>query len=270
MTSTADYATAGVAFLNDVRTVLGVYPGNAIDENHQPFMVSESKDTLNAHFRVFTMEGTALETFKNNGTVENDYLTVNVLLNTLNATNNYKYYHTGDNAAYCSVTYAGEVSVPAIVNNTTHSGYTDLATAVEEASAGDVLTLNEDATISGSRLEIKKELTIQGATGEEKIICAVPANQLMVLANFHFHARIQLKIMLRYDFAVDDYRTARKYVFSLSATDAVHLLPLCDHGNASNHKVGIVIFPVLKHSLYAAPALLCLPTEQNAAYHRLC
>ena len=58
-----------------------------------------------------------------------------------------------------------------------------LADAVSAANANDVLELKDDVTISGSRLKIKKALTIQGATGAEKIICGVPANQLMVLAN---------------------------------------------------------------------------------------
>ena len=181
--STADYSTAGVAFLNDVQTVLGVMPGNPIPEDHAPFVISESIDTLDAHFRRIVLEGEQLAAFVAAGTVENNYLTITLLLNTLNATNNYKYYHSGDNASYCNVTIEGEVTVPAILNNTTKAGYTDLATAVTEANAGDVLTLNEDVTISGSRLEITKALTIQGATGEEKLICDVAYNTLMVLAN---------------------------------------------------------------------------------------
>ncbi len=183
VSSSADYATAGVAFLNDVQTVLGVMPGNTIDENHQPFKVSESRDEAGVHSRVITLTGEELQTFIAAGTVENDYLTINVLLNTLNSTNNYKYYHSGDNASHCIVTFEGAVQTPAIINNNSKVAYTDLATAVNEASAGDVLTINEDVTISGNRLEIKKELTIQGATGEEKIICGVAANTLMVLAN---------------------------------------------------------------------------------------
>lgn len=184
VTSTADYATAGVAFLNDVKTILGVYPGNTIDDDHQPLKISEDRDSISGvHCRVIVLGETEIAALKAAGSVENDYLTVNVLLNTVKATNNYKYYHTGDNASYCTVTYEGEVVVPAIVNNTSKAGYSDLATAVEEATAGDVLLLNEDVTISGSRLEIKKELTIQGATGAEKIICGVAANTLMVLAN---------------------------------------------------------------------------------------
>ena len=168
-------------FIEDVKTVLGVYPGGDIDDDHQPLKISEALE--DPYRRVVGLNAAAIEALKAAGTVENDYLTVNVLLTTCKATQNYKYYHTGDNASYCSVTYAGEVTVPAILNNTTKAGYSDLATAVEEATAGDILILNEDVTISGSRLEIKKELTIQGAAGAEKIICGVPANTLMVLAN---------------------------------------------------------------------------------------
>ena len=183
--STADFSGVGMAFLNDVKEVLGVYPGNAIDENHQPFAVSASVDTLDAHFRVVTLEGEALQAFIDSCDVENDYLTVNLLLNTLNATNNYKYYHTGDAASYCNVTYDGEIEVPAILNMNSHAAYDkdSLAAAVRDAEAGDVLNINEDVTISENRLEIKKALTIQGANDSVKLICDVPYNTLMVLAN---------------------------------------------------------------------------------------
>ena len=70
-----------------------------------------------------------------------------------------------------------------IVNTTQNKVETTLADAVANANEEDVITIYGDVTISGARLEIKKELTIQGATGAEKIICGVPANQLMVLAN---------------------------------------------------------------------------------------
>lgn len=186
VTSTADYNTLGVAFLNDVQTVLGVMPGNTIDAEHAPFATSVVVGSGNTLARAIRLGATEIAALKAAGTIDNDYLTVNVLLNTLNATNNYKYYHTATEtapASYCTVHYVGEVETPAILNNTTKTGYTDLATAVEEATAGDALILNEDVTLSGSCLEIQKALTIQGATGEERIICGVPANTLMILAN---------------------------------------------------------------------------------------
>lgn len=184
VSSAADYSTLGVAFLNDVETVLGVMPGNTI--TNAPMATSEVEGTGASLSRVIRLGATEIAALTAAGTVDNDYLTVNVLLNTVESTNNYKYYHTATESApasFCTVHYAGEIETPAILNNTTKTGYSDLATAVEEATAGDVLILNEDVTISGNRLEIKKALTIQGATGEETIICGVPANQLMILAN---------------------------------------------------------------------------------------
>lgn len=178
-----DFDTKGLAFLDDVKEVLGVYPGNEIDSLHAPFVISESVDTLDAHFRVVTLEGEQLAAFVAGGTVLNDYLNINLLLNTFSAKNNYKYYHTGDAASYCTVTYEGEIEVPVILNNTTLASYTELAKAVAEANDGDVLTINEDVETADSTLIITKNLTIAGATGAEKLICKVPADKLMVLAN---------------------------------------------------------------------------------------
>ena len=187
VTSTANYSTEGVAFLNDVAAVLGVMPGNTI--TNAPLKASTPLDKDGGHYRIVTLGETEIAALKAAGTTTNDYLTVNVLLCTYRedanyaSEMNYTFNHTGDNTSYCNVTVEGEVAAqPAIFNNTTMSGYTDLATAVAEATAGDVLTINEDVTISGNRLEIKKTLTIQGATGAEKIICGVSYNTLMVLA----------------------------------------------------------------------------------------
>lgn len=68
-------------------------------------------------------------------------------------------------------------------NETTGEVYTTLAEAVAAAESNDVLTVCQDIEISSARIEITKALTIQGATGQEKIICGVNASTLMVLAN---------------------------------------------------------------------------------------
>ncbi len=185
VTSTANFDTDGMAFLNDVQTVLGVYPGNDIDADHAPFHVSEERDSIEGvHCRVFALNREQIDSLAALGTVENDYLTVNILLNTrTTAEMNYKFYHSGDAASYCAVEYVGEIEVPTILNQMTKAAYDSLALAVEEANDGDVLVINEDVEIAGARLEITKNLTIMGATGAEKILCNVPANTLMVLAN---------------------------------------------------------------------------------------
>lgn len=70
-----------------------------------------------------------------------------------------------------------------LMNTTQDLGYNTLAEAVAAADADDVIEIRKDVTVSSNRVEIKKALTIQGATGAEKMICGVPANQLMILAN---------------------------------------------------------------------------------------
>lgn len=79
-----------------------------------------------------------------------------------------------------SLMYTGKA---AIFNTTQSKQEATLAAAVSNANAGDVITLYEDITGPTSRMDIAKALTIQGATGAEKITCAVPANSIMILAN---------------------------------------------------------------------------------------
>ena len=75
-----------------------------------------------------------------------------------------------------------QTGINPVVNTIQTTYFANLADAVAAANADDVLELRGDVTISGNRLEIKKTLTIQGATGAEKIICGVSYNTLMVLA----------------------------------------------------------------------------------------
>lgn len=79
-----------------------------------------------------------------------------------------------------SLMYTG---IAAIFNATQSKQEATLADAASNANAGDVITLYEDITGPTSRMDIAKALTIQGATGAEKITCAVPANSIMILAN---------------------------------------------------------------------------------------
>lgn len=180
VTSTENYGTVGVAFLNDVKTVLGVYPGNTIDASHQPLATSvEGKNASQAYARIITLDAAKIATLKAAGNVDEDgNLKVNVLLTTLNSTNNYKYYSIASSTnphSYATAKYAS------VINNTTKAIYTSLEPAVTAATAGDTLVLKDDVTISAGRLNIEKTLTIKGATGEEKIICGVAAKTIMLL-----------------------------------------------------------------------------------------
>lgn len=81
------------------------------------------------------------------------------------------------------ITYDAALASPAILNATTKVGYETLKAAVDAAAAGDRILLNSDITVTGSRVDVKKALTIEGATGEETIICGVNANTIMLLSN---------------------------------------------------------------------------------------
>lgn len=77
------------------------------------------------------------------------------------------------------ITYEGN----AIVNATTKVGYETLKAAVDAAAAGDRILLNNDITVTGSRVDVKKALSIEGATGKETIICGVSESTIMLLSN---------------------------------------------------------------------------------------
>lgn len=81
------------------------------------------------------------------------------------------------------LTYDGEVTMPTIINVNTRKGYDNLKTAVDSASAGDHIQISEDITYSGERINVLKELAIEGATGKEVVHVAVATNQLFLLAN---------------------------------------------------------------------------------------
>lgn len=74
-------------------------------------------------------------------------------------------------------------STGAVFNASKNVGYSDLKEAVDSATAGDILVLNENITYSGSRIEIKKALTIMGANDTIRLISDVPAGQILMLAN---------------------------------------------------------------------------------------
>lgn len=76
------------------------------------------------------------------------------------------------------------VNMP-VVNETTQTGYTALAEAWDQARSGDVITVNEDQTISGGRLSANgREITIQGSSSDVRILRGENyTNGLMFLTN---------------------------------------------------------------------------------------
>lgn len=81
------------------------------------------------------------------------------------------------------ITYDAALASPAILNATTKVGYETLKAAVDSAAAGDRILLNRDITVTGSRVDVKKALSIEGATGKKTITCGVSESTIMLLSN---------------------------------------------------------------------------------------
>jgi len=171
------------SFLDNVKTVLGIYPGDtAISKLNQPLVKSVAgTDSASNHARVLSVDANAIKALKTAGKISGDTLYVNILLNTLKADNdlNYKYYSIGssEKVNYMLVSAAS----PAVSNLTSGVGYSTLAAAVAAAAADDILQINEDVTISGNRVENNVALTIQGKTGNEKILRATDLDNITLL-----------------------------------------------------------------------------------------
>jgi len=149
-------------------TVLGNYPGDSV--MNAPLATSVAgKDSADNYARVLTLDSKAIATLKDAGKVSNDTLYVNLLIYTTSKSrSNFKYYSIGsaEKVDYMIVSSAA----PAVSNLTSGVGYSTLAAAVAAAAANDTLQLNEDATVSGNRIESNVALTIIGKTGNEKIL----------------------------------------------------------------------------------------------------
>ena len=153
--------------------VVGVAPGSSDDaDKKEPIASSQCTNSVWS----FTIPAASLTPLATRG----DKTLVGVLITSKNIIKDEK-------GKFASSSHAEKdgpsLQQAPIVNTTQNKVETTLADAVANANVGDVITIYGDVTISGARLEIKKELTIQGATGAEKIICGVPANTIMVLAN---------------------------------------------------------------------------------------
>ena len=169
------HGTAASDMYSYASTVVGIAPGSADNTGaNTPIAIASC---VNSKWEL-TLHATDLTTL---GTIDGKTL-VGVLITTNNLLSGGGSKFTTSSHATTKPSFEYTSSAP-IVNETQQIVYSDLAVAASAANAGDVITLYDDVTISGSRLEIKKELTIQGATGAEKIICGVAWNVLMVLAN---------------------------------------------------------------------------------------
>lgn len=90
-----------------------------------------------------------------------------------------------------------------VYNNTTGTGYTDLASAVAAAETEDEIEISADQTIS-ARLDIATDMTIKGATGTEKLVRDASKDIITVLAK----ANVTLENIILDGQNVDRARTA--------------------------------------------------------------
>lgn len=172
------------SFLDNVKTIWGVYPGGDHELMNAPLATAVAgADSANNFARVLTFDATAITVLKSSGKVSNDTLYVNMLLSTMRKDNdlNYKYYSIGSSEKVNYMIVTEPQSSYPVDNKNTGVGYSTLATAVAAAAENDTLIVNEDVTISGNRLENNVTVTIIGKTGNEKILRDKGLDNIMFL-----------------------------------------------------------------------------------------
>ena len=148
--TTSDSSTTSDFYLDHVKGVLGVYPGNEINlTDYAPLAIPTGTDTRTASLNVSNL--------KDKGTTAAGKLTVNLLLTTTTtSTMNYKFYSINNSNTDANKPHMTVVYYP-VYNTTKQKGYDDLASALEEISTDDNLLIRESLTISST-------LTISDAT----------------------------------------------------------------------------------------------------------
>ncbi len=173
------------SFLDHVKTIFGVYPGDGNDIPNSPLVSSiAGTDSVSGHARILTFDATSITALKSAGRISNDTLYVNILLTTLRSVNdlNYKYYSIGAQSGVINYMVVSEPQASYAVDNINQGkGYSTLAAAVAAAAENDTLIINENVEIAGNRLETNVPLTIMGKTGTEKILRATGLNNITIL-----------------------------------------------------------------------------------------
>lgn len=166
------------------KEVVGAYPSYKTEKKTYLAYADAPQDEVKMA-QVINFAGASLETLKA-GVVTKEgrnYISFIITFRETDASystsRNPKYYGIGNETEENRPTMTVEVETAAVVNNTTGAGYASLAAAVAdiptitaETNMPTVLTINKDVEIS-SRLNIKTQnVTIKGATGNEKILRA--------------------------------------------------------------------------------------------------
>ena len=162
------------AFPYDMPAVSDAY-STVFGSNLNSAITGSALVTLTGSTTTATISGEALSTLKSNfsSLIAGDVLTLRVLLWTLSA----RAQISGSAQGVPNRRFHVEVSysdVPnAIVNNTTGTGYSDLATAVGAATSGDVLMLHDDCFLTGRMTfnsDNNKNLTFKAAENRDVTI----------------------------------------------------------------------------------------------------
>lgn len=162
------------AFPYDMPAVSDAY-STAFGSNLKSAITGSALVTLKGSATTATISGEALSTLKSNfsSLIAGDVLALRVLLWTSSA----RAQISGSAQGVPNRRFHVEVSysdVPnAIVNNTTGTGYSDLATAVDAATSGDVLMLHDDCFLTGRMTfssSNNKNLTFKAAENRDVTI----------------------------------------------------------------------------------------------------
>ena len=192
----ADHSVSELRLL--ATSIVGIAPGSSEGTSNTPITTascSDSKWLLNIPAYKLTPLATV-----GSKTLVGLFMTSKDLTNSSSA----KFTTSNAEAGKVKPSFTLSETINPVVNLTQSTASANLADAVSAANANDVLELRGDVTTSSSRLDIQKALTIQGATGEEKIICGVAANTIMILATGSEEKTVTFK-----DLIVDGNNTSR-------------------------------------------------------------
>ena len=163
------FSTDNDTYLDHVKTVLGVYPGNAITNN--ALVTTTGSDTRSA-----TFDATAIAALKTAGTTTDGTLTVNLLLTTSSGTNNYKYYSiNSSNEDAKKPTMVVEYYPIMVTVDETTTGYTEITSAM-------VQTFSKEGVAKDATIDIYDDVNMSNRiqVSEGKMVNVIPHKNLTI------------------------------------------------------------------------------------------
>ena len=170
-----DFSTETGKYIDNVKTVLGAYPGNAT--THDCLVATSGSEV-----RTATFDATAIAALKDAGTTTDGTLTVNLLLTTTSGTTNYKFYsinssNTDENKPHMTVEYYPAM----VVEDETTTYHSTLNAAFDAITSSGIITLYNDITITNRCNTDKKTITITPA--KDVTVSSTITNNIWILNN---------------------------------------------------------------------------------------